>query len=125
MASIPTAMGSRSVAQRWLHTLRLALRALRRDWLSGELRVLALALLIAVASVAAVGFFNDRVQQAMERKASELLGAVLVIAAPNPIRPELIEAARRQGLQTAALQNFRSVVLAGDAMTGFRVIQEE
>ncbi|HOB61127.1 MAG TPA: FtsX-like permease family protein [Candidatus Competibacteraceae bacterium] len=116
MASIPTAMGSRSVAQRWLHTLRLALRALRRDWQSGELRVLALALLIAVASVAAVGFFNDRVQQAMERKASELLGADLVIAAPNPIRPELIEAARRQGLQTAALQNFRSVVLAGDAM---------
>ncbi|RUQ37241.1 MAG: FtsX-like permease family protein [Candidatus Competibacteraceae bacterium] len=109
-------MGSRSVAQRWLHTLRLALRALRRDWQSGELRVLALALLIAVASVAAVGFFNDRVQQAMERKASELLGADLVIAAPNPIRPELIEAARRQGLQTAALQNFRSVVLAGDAM---------
>ncbi len=116
MASIPIAMGSRSVAQRWLHTLRLALRALRRDWQSGELRVLALALLIAVASVAAVGFFNDRVQQAMERKASELLGADLVIAAPNPIRPELIEAARRQGLQTAALQNFRSVVLAGDAM---------
>lgn len=115
MASIPTTMGSRSVAQRWLHTLRLALRALRRDWQSGELRVLALALLIAVASVAAVGFLQ-RPGPTGHGTQGELLGADLVIAALNPIRPELIEAARRQGLQTAALQNFRSVVLAGDAM---------
>jgi energy-coupling factor transporter ATP-binding protein EcfA2 len=59
----------------WRNIGRMALRALRRDWQSGELRVLAIALLIAVASVAAVGFFTDRIQQAMERKASELLGA--------------------------------------------------
>ena len=93
---------------------RMALRALRRDWQSGELRVLAIALLIAVASVAAVGFFTDRIQLAMERKASELLGADLVIAAPNPIQPGLVEEARRRGLQTAETLGFRSVVLAGE-----------
>ena len=94
---------------------RMALRALRRDWRSGELRVLAVALLIAVASVAAVGFFTDRIQQAMERKASELLGADLVVAAPDPIRPLLAEEARRRNLATAETLHFRSVVVAGDA----------
>lgn len=92
----------------------MALRALRRDWQSGELRVLAMALLIAVASVAAVGFFTDRIQQAMERKASELLGADLVIAASRPIQPALAEEAQRQGLQVAETMSFRSVVLAGE-----------
>lgn len=116
MAHVSTVLVARPMAQRWLHTLGLAWRALRRDWQAGELRVLALALLIAVASVAAVGFFTDRIQQAMERKANELLGADLVIAAPNPIRPERVETARRQGLQVAELLNFRSMVLAGEAM---------
>lgn len=92
----------------------MALRALRRDWRAGELRVLAVALLIAVASVAAVGFFTDRVQRAMERKASELLGADLVIAAPAPIQPLLAEEARRRGIQTAETLSFRSVALAGE-----------
>ena len=98
----------------WRNVSRMALRALRRDWQSGELRVLAMALLIAVASVAAVGFFTDRIQQAMERKASELLGADLVIAASRPIQPALAEEAQRQGLQIAETMSFRSVVLAGE-----------
>ncbi len=98
----------------WRAVGRMALRALGRDWQSGELRVLAAALLIAVASVAAVGFFTDRIQQAMERKASELLGADLVVAASNPIQPALADAALQQGLQTAGTLSFRSVVLAGD-----------
>ncbi len=97
----------------WRKVTGMALRALRRDGQSGELRVLAMALLIAVASVAAVGFFTDRIQQAMERKASELLGADLVVVASRPIQPGLAEQARLQGLQTAETLSFRSVVLAG------------
>jgi putative ABC transport system permease protein len=98
----------------WRNIGRMALRALRRDWQSGELRVLAIALLIAVASVAAVGFFTDRIQQAMERKASELLGADEVVSAPNPIQALLTDEARRRGLRVAETLGFRSVVLAGD-----------
>jgi putative ABC transport system permease protein len=79
----------------------MALRALRRDWQSGELRVLAIALLIAVASVAAVGFFTDRIQQAMERKASELLGADLVVAAPTPDSAVAGRRRRNDGVATA------------------------
>ncbi|HRD48534.1 MAG TPA: FtsX-like permease family protein [Candidatus Contendobacter sp.] len=101
-------------SQSWSTLMRMALRALRRDWQSGELRVLAVALLIAVASVVAVGFSNDRIQQAMERKASELLGADLVVAAPTPIQPLLAEEAQRQGLATATTLSFPSVIVAGE-----------
>ncbi len=94
--------------------LLLAFRALRRDWRSGELRVLAAALVIAVASVAAVGFFTDRIQVAMERKSSELLGADLVIASPEPVQESFLQEARRGDLQAAATLSFRSVVLAGE-----------
>lgn len=94
--------------------LRLALRALRRDWQGGELRVLAVALVIAVASVAAVGFFTDRIQLAMEYKSGELLGADLVIVSSEPVTEELVREAVNRGLRIASTLNFRSVVLAGE-----------
>ncbi len=93
-------------------TSKLAWRALRRDWQGGDLRVLAIALVVAVASVAAVGFFTDRVELAMERKSSELLGADLVIASSEVIQNQLAQEANNRGLRTAQTLSFRSVVLA-------------
>ena len=55
-----------------------------RDWRAGELRVLAAALVIAVASVTSVAFFADRVGQALARDAHQLLGADLVLVADQP-----------------------------------------
>ena len=39
-------------------------RALLRDWRTGELHVLVLAIALAVAALSAVGFFADRLQGA-------------------------------------------------------------
>ena len=58
---------------------RFALRSLLRDFKAGELRVLALALLVAVASVTAVGFFTDRIGRAVERQAGDVLAADLML----------------------------------------------
>ena len=55
-----------------------------RDWRAGELRVLAVALVIAVASVTSVAFFADRVGQALVRDAHQLLGADLVLVSDHP-----------------------------------------
>jgi len=44
-------------------------RALWRDWRAGELRVLVLAVALAVAALTAVGFFADRLQNGLERDA--------------------------------------------------------
>lgn len=94
--------------------LILALKTLRRDWRSGELRVLALALLIAVASVAAVAAFTDRVRLALERQSSELLGGDLVINASDDVSPEWAPPAHALGLTTARVVNMRSVVVYGE-----------
>ncbi len=94
--------------------LRLSLRALRRDWRSGEIRVIGLALIVAVAAVTAVGFFTDRVERAMSRQATELLGADLVIASSAPVQASILEEARRRGLATAHTLSFPSVALAGE-----------
>ncbi len=92
----------------------LALKMLLRDWRAGELRILALALVIAVASVTSVGFFADRVRQSLTREAHQLLGADLAMLAdhewPQPLRDEIT----RQGLQRAESTGFTSMARSRD-----------
>jgi len=95
-------------------TLLLALRLLRRDFRAGELRILALAILVAVGGMTAVGFFTDRMQRAMVQQGVELLGADLVLVSSAPARAELVDEARRLRLATVSTLTFPSVVLAGD-----------
>jgi len=90
----------------------LAMRMLRRNWFAGELRVLLLALVIAVASVTTVGFFADRVQSALDRQANELLGGDLVVIADKPIPPDYVAAATHEGLSIAHTRTFPSMVAA-------------
>ena len=89
---------------------------LRRNWAAGELRVLLLALVIAVASVTTVGFFADRVQAALDRQANELLGGDLVVIADKPVPAEFREAATRNGLAVAETRTFPSMVVAGSGV---------
>ena len=95
-----------------MSTVALSLRMLRRNWSAGELRVLLLALFIAVASVTTVGFFADRVQSALDHQANELLGGDLVMVADHPIPATALEAARRERLTIARTQTFPSMVSA-------------
>jgi putative ABC transport system permease protein len=94
-----------------LNSLRFALRLLRRDWRAGELRLLAIALVIAVASVTSVGFFTDRIERAMARQASEVLAADLRIESNQPLPQQLLEEARTRGLANAVTLSFPSVIL--------------
>ncbi|MCG6951167.1 MAG: FtsX-like permease family protein [Betaproteobacteria bacterium] len=95
--------------------LRLALRMLARDWRAGELRVLAAALVVAVASVTSVAFFADRVSQALVRDAHQLLGADLVMVSDHAWDPVMRKAIVEHGLRDAEAWNFISMVRAGDA----------
>lgn len=98
-----------------MSALRFALRALRRDWRAGELRVLALAVIIAVASVTAVGFVADRANLALQAQANELLAADLVVASSEPLDAVFAEQAGALALAQARTATLLSVVLAGDA----------
>src|SRR5260221_5415476 len=86
------------------------MRMLRRNWAAGELRVLLLALVIAVASVTTVGFFADRVQSALDRQANELLGGDLVVISDKPLPAPFEEAAPRRGLAIAKTRTLPRIV---------------
>ena len=95
----------------WGFILRTAFAYLRRDWRAGELRVVALALVIAVSAVTSVSFFTKRVENALELRASSLLGGDLLLRQSAPLPDELQIQAHRSGLQTVRLVEFPSVVL--------------
>lgn len=92
-----------------------ALRMLRRDMRSGELRVLVVALAVAVASVTSVGFFTDRIQQALQQQANELLAADLVISADHEIPASYRELAQQLGLTGVNILRFRTMVFSETA----------
>jgi putative ABC transport system permease protein len=94
--------------------VKQSLLMLARDWRAGELRILALALVIAVASITSVAFVADRVSQALVRDAHQLLGADLVLASDHPWRPGIVEEAARAGLRHAEASNFMSMVRFGE-----------
>ncbi|PUB88159.1 MAG: hypothetical protein B6D72_02765 [gamma proteobacterium symbiont of Ctena orbiculata] len=97
-----------------MNAFQFALRLLRRDWRAGELRLLASALVIAVASVTSVGFFTDRIERAMARQASEVLAADLRIESNRPLPEILVAEAERLKLPYARTLSFPSVILHRD-----------
>jgi len=94
-----------------MRQFRFALRSLVRDLRAGELRVLALALLVAVASVTAVGFFTDRIGRAVERQAGDVLAADLVASSGFRLPASLLGAIDAMDLETAQHVRFPSVVI--------------
>ena len=63
----------------------LALRTLAREWRSGELGVLLLALTVAVAALTGVGFLVSRISAAVALQASEVLAADIRLGSPQPL----------------------------------------
>jgi putative ABC transport system permease protein len=91
-----------------------SLRMTQRDWRAGELRFLLIALIVAVAALASVGFFVDRMRTGLNRDANQLLGADLVIIADQPINDAWRSEARRRGLTVAETVAFPSMAIAGE-----------
>ena len=94
---------------------RFALRNLRRDLKSGELAVLLLALLVAVGSLTAVGFFTDRIGRAVNQQAGEVLAADLRLESARDIDAGYDTEARRLGLRVARILSMPSVVFHDEA----------
>lgn len=84
-----------------MSTLRLMLRMLARDLRAGELTVVFVALVLAVAALTSVGFLADRVRHAVEREAHQLLGGDLLLSADHPWPDTWREAVRQHGLRLA------------------------
>ncbi len=97
-----------------MSALQLALRTLAREWRSGEVGVLLLALVIAVAALTGVGFLVGRIGSAVDSEASEVLAADLVVQADQPVAAGVFEEAQRRGIASARKIGLLSVVFHGE-----------
>ncbi len=84
----------------------LGWRSLWRDLRAGELRLLIVAVSLAVAALTAVGFFADRLNGGLQRDARQLLGGDAVISSDNVTPQAFIAKAKELGLQTAFTLGF-------------------
>ncbi|MGE0580850.1 MAG: ABC transporter permease [Steroidobacteraceae bacterium] len=107
-----------------MRALSMAFRTLLREWRSGELGVLLLALSIAVSALAAVGFVVSRISAAVDLQANEVLAADLRLESPAPLGTDYLREARQRGLATATSIGTLSVVFHGDAsqLTAIRAV---
>ena len=95
--------------------LRIGLRSLWRDLRSGELRLLMVAVTLAVAALTAVGFFADRLQGGLQRDARQLLGGDAVVSSDKTTPQAFIDKARSLGLQTSTTVGFPTMGRASES----------
>ena len=97
---------------------RLAWRQTVRDFRAGELRLLVVAVMLAVAALSAVGFFADRINGGLARDARQLLGGDAIVASDQPAPAAFAAKARALGLVTATTAGFPSMGRATEAQGG-------
>ncbi len=96
----------------------LAWRQGWRDFRAGELRLLLVAVMLAVAALTAVGFFANRLEAALARDARQLLGGDAVVASDQPAPASFAAKAAALGLQQVASAGFPSMARAPDDKGG-------
>ncbi len=90
----------------------LALRLLWRDWQGGEIRLLLIALVMAVTSVTGIALFTDRLEKALILESANMLAADRVLGSRQQPPQEILLEAESRGLRTASTLSFTSMVFS-------------
>lgn len=94
----------------------LALRLLWRNWRSGEVKLLTMALFLAVAVVSGIAIFTDRLERTLVQESNAVLGADRIVRGSQE-RPEAwSQAAADAGLAQTQAVVFSSMVFSGEDM---------
>ncbi|MAC47703.1 MAG: ABC transporter permease [Oceanospirillum sp.] len=104
---------------------QMAWRLLLREWRSGDLNLLASALVLAVMTVALTAFIADRLQGGMEQQAAQLMGGDLVLRSPRAVPEPWLEQARQQQLTVVKTVEFASMVASdqGFQLSAVKAVQ--
>ena len=94
--------------------LKLGWKTLLRDLRAGELRLLIVAVTLAVASLTAVGFFADRLKGGLERDALQLLGGDAVVRSDGLVPESFTAKAQLLGLKSISTVSFPTMARASD-----------
>jgi putative ABC transport system permease protein len=98
--------------------LKLGWRTLLRDLRAGELRLLIVAVTLAVAALTAVGFFADRLNGGLQRDARQLLGGDAVVRTDGETPAAFVARAQALGLKTVSTVTFPTMGRARDEEGG-------
>jgi putative ABC transport system permease protein len=90
---------------------KLAWQQLLSQYKSGDLRVLLLALILAVSAITAVNFFTNRIGAHLNSQGGLLLGGDMVIISDHAIPADYLMQAKQAGLQAASTLEFASMAI--------------
>ncbi|SAK40696.1 efflux ABC transporter, permease protein [Caballeronia calidae] len=102
-------------------TVRQAWRMTARDWRAGELTMLLLALVLAVAALSSVGFLADRMRQGLARDGRQMIAADFIVRSDHPVDPMFASEAKSLGLETAGTTIFPSMISSTSAQPASRL----
>lgn len=94
----------------------LALQLLRRNWRSGELKLLGASLILAVGVLSAIAIFTDRLESTLVVQSNSVLGADYVVRGSQLHNPEWEAEAKEKEIRYTQATLFSSMVFAGDEM---------
>ena len=99
-----------------MFNLKGIFRFVQKDFVSGELNLLLVSLVISVAAVSTITLFSDRLQQALLIESSSLLAADLAISSDEPIndREALPQVFSVPGLMTSRTASFLTMMFFGE-----------
>ncbi len=95
---------------------KIAYKIFKRDYKRGDLFVLLLSMLIAMASVSSIHLVINRIEIATVTEVADVLGADLVITSPKPIEPKWLSLANELNLTQAQSVEFSSVLVVNEKM---------
>lgn len=94
----------------------LAFTLLLRNWRSGELKLLGISLVLAVAVLSGIAIFTDRLESTLVAESNSVLGADFIVNSSQPHPAEWSDAAQQQSIRHTRATLFASMVYAGDEM---------
>jgi putative ABC transport system permease protein len=95
----------------------LALRFLWREFRSGELTLLLIALIIAISSSTAVSLFSDRLQQTLLHQTAEFLAGDLAVSSSQTALPTVWHSkAKKHHLKQTETVEFSTMLLENDQL---------
>ncbi|MET0356176.1 MAG: ABC transporter permease, partial [Cellvibrio sp.] len=94
----------------------LALNLLVRNWRSGELKLLSISIVLAVAVLSGISIFTDRLDSTLLGQSNTLLGADIIVESSRPVNKEWAVEGNAKSIKQSNTIEFSSMVFAGEEM---------
>ena len=96
--------------------VKLAFKLFAREFRRGELTIIFAAIALAVLTVFSLSSITERISLNIEQKSSDFIAADRRLSSNHAFDPEILIKANQQGLETAQLLFFDSMLFANDEL---------